>query len=110
MTEYVFARIARFGRELTVLDESGNEVVCRGFLQPVDTLDYEGIELFQAPGLAPGVLYLLLAPPEAVTPGHTARTVLCGEERYEVLGLQGIFCGEVLTHWEGALRKKGGGL
>ena len=40
MTEYVFARIARFGRELAVLDESGNEAVCRGFLQPVDTLDY----------------------------------------------------------------------
>lgn len=36
--------------------------------------------------------------------------VLCGGAEYEVLGIQGIFCGETLTHWEGVLRRKGGGL
>lgn len=108
MMETVFSRVARFGRELTVVDETGEERVCRGFVQPADTLDYEDISLFQAPGTVPGLKYLLLAPPEAVAPGHRAETVLCGGEAYEVLGLQGIYCGEVLTHWEGALRKKGG--
>ena len=30
----VFARIAEFGQDVIVTDEKGNEVACRGFLQP----------------------------------------------------------------------------
>lgn len=109
MTEQVFSRIAAYGRPMTVVDDTGGETPCRGFLQPVDPMDYDGVALFQAPGTASKVEYLLLLPPEAVTPGRTAETVLCGGAAYEVLAVQGIFCGETLTHWEGAARKKGGG-
>ena len=110
MTEHVFARIAPYGRTMTVTDDAGEEVACKGFLQPVNTLDYDGAELFKAPGVQPDTAYLLLLPPEAVTVGRRAVTVACGGAEYEVLGLQGIFCGETLTHWEGVLREKGGGL
>lgn len=109
MMEQVFSRICAYGREMTVVDDAGEETLCKGFLQPVNTLDYDGVALFQAPGMASKVEYLLLIPPEAVRPGQKAETVLCGGETYEVLALQGIFCGENLTHWEGAARKKGGG-
>lgn len=108
MTAHIFSRIARFGREMTVTDETGETVSCRGFIQPADTMDFDGIALFQAPGMESGVKYLFLAPPEAVAAGQRAETVFCGGDTYEVLGLQGIFCGETMTHWEGVLRKKGG--
>ena len=110
MTEHVFERIAPYGRGLTILDDCGGETDCPGFGQPVKTLDYDGVELFKAPGTQPEVTYLLLAPPEAVRAGRRAVMVLCGGAEYEVLGIQGIFCGETLTHWEGVLRRKGGGL
>ena len=100
MTEHVFARIAPYGRSMTVVDEAGGETPCKGFLQPVNTLDYDGVALFQAPGMTSQPEYLLLAPPEAIR---------CGGAVYEILGVQGIFCGETLTHWEGVLRRKGGG-
>ena len=51
MTEHVFARIAPYGRSMTVVDEAGGETPCKGFLQPVNTLDYDGVALFQAPGM-----------------------------------------------------------
>lgn len=108
MMEHVFSRVAPYGRSMTVLDDSGGKTVCKGFIQPVNTLDYDGVELFKAVGTQSDVIYLLLAPPEAVRAGHRAVTVLCGGREYEVLGMQGIFCGETLTHWEGALRRKGG--
>lgn len=108
MMGHVFSRIARFGREMNVVDEMGETVSCRGFIQPADTMDFDGIALFQAPGMESGVKYLLLAPPEAVAAGHRAETVFCGGDVYEVLGLQGIFCGETMTHWEGVLKKEGG--
>ena len=44
-----------------------------------------------------------------MAPGHTAETVSCGSVTYEVLGLQPVWCGETLTHWEGVLRKKEAG-
>ncbi len=109
MTEHVFARIAPYGRSMTVVDEAGGETPCKGFLQPVNTLDYDGVALFQAPGMTSQPEYLLLAPPEAIRPGVKAETVCCGGAVYEILGVQGIFCGETLTHWEGVLRQKGGG-
>ena len=108
MMEQVFARIARFGRDMTIMDDGGNSVTCKGFLQPVDTLDTEGIDLFQGPGMVSGVKYLLLLGPEAVDPGRRAEHLICQGKEYEVLGLRDIWCGETLTHWEGVARKKGG--
>jgi len=110
MIEQVFSRVAPYGRDMTVTDETGAEVFCKGFLQPVNTLSYDDIALFKAPGVRSDLAYLLLIPPEAVSPGHKAETVQCGGETYEVLGLEAIYCGGAQTHWEGVLRKKGGGL
>lgn len=110
MMEHVFSRIAPFGREMNIIDETGKEISCRGFIQPADTLDFDGIARFQAPGMVSGVKYLLLIPPEAASDAHRAETVVCGDDVYEVLGLQGMFCGDTLTHWEGVLKKKGGSL
>lgn len=110
MMEHVFSRIAPYGRAMTILDDTGGEVACKGFLQPVNTLDYDGVDLFKAPGVESDVTYLLMAPPEAVRAGARPVTVRCGGDEYEVLGLQGIFCGETLTHWEGVLKRKGAGL
>lgn len=107
MMESVFSRISHYGRVMTVIDDRGAEVRCRGFLQSADTMAEQGIEAFQAPGIRETGRYLLLAAPEAVSVGRTAKTVICGERIYDVLGLQPIYCGETLTHWEGVLRKTG---
>ena len=103
----VFSSIARFARPITVTDDQGDTVVCRGFVQCADTMAGQGIENFQAPGVWDGAKYLLLASPEAVAPGRRAETVVCAGVTYEVLGLQPIYCGETLTHWEGVLGQQG---
>lgn len=108
MMEQVFARIARYGRDMTIIDDAGSSVISKGFLQPADTMDTEGIDLFQAPGMVSGIKYLLLLAPEAVSEGRKAERLTCNGEEYEILGMQGIYCGQLLTHWEGVARKKGG--
>ena len=105
----VFSRIAGYGRTITVTAAQGNAVTCRGFLPCADTMAEGRIGNFQAPGVWETARHLLLAAPEAVAPGHTAETVSCGSVTYEVLGLQPVWCGETLTHWEGVLRKKEAG-
>lgn len=107
MMQGVFARIARYGREITVVDEQGGEVVCRGFLQPVDTMEERFPEDLLPCGDSPQARYFLLAAPEAVRPGQTAAAVRWGGRVFDVLGMKEIFCGEERTHWEGVLRERG---
>jgi len=108
MIEHVFSRIAQYGRDMTVTDTQGVRVVCKGFLQPVDTLTETFPDWFKAPGTGPENRLFLLAAPEALTLGHTAETVTCGGQIYDVLGMQPIYCGMEITHWEGVVRERGG--
>lgn len=108
MIENVFSRIARYGQEMTVVDSRGNCVNCKGFLQPADTMTEAFPDFCKTPGTGPEDRFLLLLSPEALAQGGRAECVQCGGRSYDVLGLQPIYCGQVLTHWEGVAREKGG--
>lgn len=103
----VFARIAEFGQDVIVTDERGNEVACRGFLQPENTMAEAFPGDFLAPGISKQARYLLLLAPEAVAAGRKARSVRWGERTFDVLGLHSVYCGRYLTHWEGTARERG---
>lgn len=106
-----FAAAARRAREIAVTSAQcpGGRAV-RGFIEPLAPTDTDALCRRTKAGTVNGEHYLLLAGPEALLPGETDVTLVCGGETYVLVRAEPVFgAGGAVGHWEGVLRLKGGG-
>lgn len=104
-----FAAAARRAQDMTVKSaQCPAGRAARGFIQPLAETDTEKLRLRTRAGVVNGKRYLLLAGPEALLPGETEVTLVCGDETYALLRAEAVRgAGGAVGHWEGVLCLKG---
>lgn len=108
MTSY-FSAAAKVGREIIIKSvECPAGRAAKGFLSPLNATDTENLRKSTRPGRVKGEKYLLIAEPTAIAAGETEVVVTADGVAYELLRAEPVYVGEILGHWEGVLRLKGG--
>ena len=98
----------QFGRMLFIRDEkSGEERAFRGFLEPLNLTAVEREKRSRAGVVQKEKFRLIAEPTESFFQGRD-RLVRCGNSQFEIISIKELYCGDIISHRECILRRRGG--